>query len=219
MTDWVPRRLMITCTWRVLFQLEARSWLIDNFNGRWHAQPIKGQFLREYGSWMICSIPSGWIEQYHTWGQGQAWWTMQAVIVEDSPGWALHLQLSGWLAHEWANASKEQRKLWDTNKGTLWRWSIEGGDLYFKSGKDACISSNLQKKTPFAHIFQLLQENPKEMKRSTLQSGSREFSTLAVRKHQVFQPFFCHPLRTSPGKSYFSHLSYHIFSIWVGRPS
>ena len=26
--------------------------------------------------------------------------TMGAVIVEDSPGWALHLQLSGWLAHE-----------------------------------------------------------------------------------------------------------------------
>ena len=38
------------------------------------------------------------------------------------------------------------------------------------------------------------------------------------RKHQVFQPFFCHPLKTSPGKSYFSHLSYHIFSIWVGHP-
>ena len=55
-----------------------------------------------------------------------------------------------------------------------------------------------------------------------------------IRKHQVFQPFFCHPLRTLPGKSYFSHLSYHIFhlgwsplynettlhifSIWVGHP-
>ena len=104
--------------------------------------------------------PSWWIKQYHTWGQGQAWWTMQAVIVEDSPGWALHLQLSGWLAHEWANASEEQRKLWDTNKGALWRWSIEGGDLYFKSGKDACISSNLKKKYIFAHIFELLQENP-----------------------------------------------------------
>ena len=33
------------------------------------------------------------------------------------------------------------------------------GDLYFKSGKDACISSNLKKK-PFAYIFELLQENP-----------------------------------------------------------
>ena len=55
-----------------------------------------------------------------------------------------------------------------------------------------------------------------------------------IRKHQVFQPFFCHPLRTSPGKSYLSHLSYHIFhlgqsslynettlhifSTWVGHP-
>ena len=36
MTDWVPRRLMITCTWRVLFQLEASSWLINNLDGYWH---------------------------------------------------------------------------------------------------------------------------------------------------------------------------------------
>jgi len=33
-------------------QLEASSWLIDNFNGRWHAQPIKGQFWRESRRWM-----------------------------------------------------------------------------------------------------------------------------------------------------------------------
>jgi len=51
-TGWFPRRLMITCTWRVLFQLEASSWLIDNFNGRWHVQPIKGQFWRESRRWM-----------------------------------------------------------------------------------------------------------------------------------------------------------------------
>ena len=37
--------------------------------------------------------------------------------------------------------------------------SKRGGDLYFKSGKDACISSNLKKK--YLHIFfELLQENP-----------------------------------------------------------
>ena len=28
-----------------------------------------------------------------------------------------------------------------------------GGDLYFKSGKDACISSNLKKKKKHLHIF------------------------------------------------------------------
>ena len=28
-----------------------------------------------------------------------------------------------------------------------------GGDLYFKSGKDACISSNLKKKKNHLHIF------------------------------------------------------------------
>ena len=35
-----------------------------------------------------------------------------------------------------------------------------GGDLYFKAGNDAYISSNPKKKKPFAHIFELLQENP-----------------------------------------------------------
>ena len=160
-TGWFPKRLMITCTWNVLFQLEARSWLIDNFNGRWHAQPIKGQFLREYGRWMICSIPSGWIEQYHTCKQGQTWWTMWAVIVEDNPGWALHLQLSGWLAHEWANTSKEQGKLWNANKGTLWRWSIKEEGTYISNQvRMHAYHLTSKKKKPFAHIFELLQENP-----------------------------------------------------------
>ena len=38
-----------------------------------------------------------------------------------------------------------------------------GGDLYFESGKDACISSNLKKKKTKNHLhifFELLQENP-----------------------------------------------------------
>ena len=29
----------------------------------------------------------------------------------------------------------------------------KGGDLYFKSGKDACISSNLKKKNIYIYIF------------------------------------------------------------------
>jgi len=32
----IPRRLVITYTWRVLFQLEASSWLVDHFDGCWH---------------------------------------------------------------------------------------------------------------------------------------------------------------------------------------
>jgi hypothetical protein len=35
-TRWFPWRLVITYTWRVLFQLEASSWLIDNHDGCWH---------------------------------------------------------------------------------------------------------------------------------------------------------------------------------------
>jgi len=40
----------------------------------------------------------------------------------------------------------------------------------------------------------------------TLRSG-------IIKKHQVFQPFFYHPFRTSPSKSHFSHLSHHIFHL------
>jgi hypothetical protein len=41
----------------------------------------------------------------------------------------------------------------------------------------------------------------------------------AIKKHQVFQPFSCHPFKTSPGKShFFSHLSLFISSTWVGHP-
>jgi hypothetical protein len=66
----------------------------------WCAQPIKGQFLRESRRWMICPTPSWWIEQHHTWKNGQAWEQLRAVIIVDSPRWALHLHLSGRLAHE-----------------------------------------------------------------------------------------------------------------------
>jgi hypothetical protein len=38
-----------------------------------------------------------------------------------------------WLSHEWANASEEQRRLWNANKGTLWRWSIKEGGTYISN--------------------------------------------------------------------------------------
>jgi len=39
----VPKRLVITYTWKVLFQLEASSWLINNLDGlAWCTQPIRG---------------------------------------------------------------------------------------------------------------------------------------------------------------------------------
>ena len=124
----VPWLWMTTYTWMV-FQPKASSWPINKRDGCW--PDAHNQSEDNFSEEARRENPSWWIKQYHTWGQGQAWWTMQVVIVEDSPGWALHLQLSGWLTHEWANTSEEQRKLWDTNKGTLWRWSIkEGGPIF-----------------------------------------------------------------------------------------
>jgi len=35
-TRWFPWRLVITYTWRVLFQLEESLWLVDNLDGCWH---------------------------------------------------------------------------------------------------------------------------------------------------------------------------------------
>ena len=60
------------------------------------------------------------------------------------------------------------------------------------------------------------QENLKEMKRSTMQSGSIGFSNPAIRNYQEapsFSALLDHPFRTSPGKSHFSHLSHHIFHL------
>jgi hypothetical protein len=42
-----------------------------------------------------------------------------------------------------------------------------GGDLYFKSGKDACMSSNLKALHTY---FYLLQENPQKKKTTTKQN-------------------------------------------------
>jgi len=36
MTGWFPWRLVITYTWRVLFQLEASLWLVDHLDGCWY---------------------------------------------------------------------------------------------------------------------------------------------------------------------------------------
>jgi len=38
-----------------------------------------------------------------------------------------------WLSHEWANAWKEQRRLWNANKGTLGRWIIKEGGTYISN--------------------------------------------------------------------------------------
>ena len=51
-----------------------------------------------------------------------------------------------WLAHEWSNASKEQRRLWNANKGTLWRWNIKERGTYIsnKVRMHAChLTSNI----------------------------------------------------------------------------
>ena len=51
------------------------------------------------------------------------------------------------LAHERASTWKEQRRLWIANKGTPMTMEYQRGggeNLYFKSGKDAFMSSNLK---------------------------------------------------------------------------
>jgi hypothetical protein len=46
-----------------------------------------------------------------------------------------------------------------------------GGDLYFKSGKDACMSSNLK---AFHTYFYSLQENLKKKKSSKIERKKKE---------------------------------------------
>ena len=94
-----------------------------------------------------------------------------------------------------------KNRFWSWNKRTM-GWTLPLG----KSQRNKKINLAIGKPRVFNPCSQ---ETPSFQ---TLWSG-------IIRKHQVFQPVFCHPLKTSPGKSYFSHLSYHILSIWVGRPS
>ena len=204
----------------MVFQPKASSWLINNLDGCWHdahnQSEDNSQKKPERKSFMMNqAIPhlGAWSSLMNDASSNCRRRPRMGTVFIDE-----------WMAGTWmSQCIGRTKKALGYKQGHPMTMEHQGeGDLYFKSGKDTCISSNLQKKkknTPFAHIFQLSQENPKEMKRSTLQPGSLEFSTLAVRKHRVFKPhdqelagstefsspFFCHPFRTSPGKSYFSH--------------
>jgi hypothetical protein len=61
-----------------------------------------------------------------------------------------------------------------------------------------------------------LGKSQKKWKDQPCNQEASSFQTLwsrIIKKHQDFQPFSCHPFRTSSGKSYFSHLSYHILHL------
>jgi hypothetical protein len=73
-TRWFPWRLVITYTWRVLFQLEASSWLIDNHDGVGTMRTINAITILRIVQRMNDRLRSSWwIKQHHTRGQSQAW--------------------------------------------------------------------------------------------------------------------------------------------------
>jgi hypothetical protein len=70
-TGWFPWRLMITYTWKVLFQLEASSWLINNLDGCWHDahNQSKDNFQKNPGEKILHDESSNTALG----GQSQAW--------------------------------------------------------------------------------------------------------------------------------------------------
>jgi len=123
-------------------QLEASSWLIDNFNGRWHAQPIKGQFWRESRRWMK------WATSHM-----EAWSSLRSSKSSNHHGRPIigTALTSKWKASTRMSQCIERIKKALNNKQRhpvmMEHW--RGGDLYFKSGKDAYMSSNIEA----LHIF------------------------------------------------------------------
>jgi len=114
-----------------MFQLEASSWLIENLDGCWHNthNQSKNNSQKKLGDKILHDESSnttlGGIVKLDKQREQYSSWT--------SPGWVLHLQLSGWLAHEWASTLKEQRRVWNANKGTLRWWNIKKGGTYISN--------------------------------------------------------------------------------------
>jgi hypothetical protein len=73
-TRWFPWRLVITYTWRVLFQLEESLWLVDNRDGVGTMRTINERTILRIIQRMNDRLRSSWwIKQHHTRGQSQAW--------------------------------------------------------------------------------------------------------------------------------------------------
>jgi len=121
---------MITYTWRVLFQLEASSWLIDNHDGCWHeahnqSEDNSQKNPGENPSWVDQATPHLGVESSLI--------NSESSNRRGQPRMGTALTSEWWLSHEWANASEEQIRLWNISKGTLWRWSIKEGGTYISN--------------------------------------------------------------------------------------
>jgi hypothetical protein len=73
--DWIiSMKTGDNITWRVLFQLEASLWLIDNHDGVGTMRTINAITILRIIQRMNDRLRSSWwIKQHHTWGQSQAW--------------------------------------------------------------------------------------------------------------------------------------------------
>jgi hypothetical protein len=93
---------------------------------------------------------------------------------------------------------------WSWNKKKM-RWTLLLGKSQIKEKINLAIGKHRVFK-PYDEELSGQPCNQEALSFQTLRSG-------IIKKHQVFRPFSCHPFRTSPGKSHFSHLSHHIFHL------
>jgi len=125
----IPWRLMTAYTWKVCFNWrQVHDWLTI-FMGVGKMPTINQRIILR----RIQKRKSFMMNQATLHLGAESSLITRVVILMDSLRWALYLHLSGRLARKWANASKEQRKLWNANKGTLWWWIIKEGGTYISN--------------------------------------------------------------------------------------
>jgi len=126
----IPWRLMTEHTWRVCFNWrQVHNWLtilmgVDMMHTT--NQRIILRRIQERKSFMMNQATP------HL-GAESSLINSESSNRRGQPRMGTALTSEWWLSHEWANASEEQRRLWNANKGTLWRWSIKEGGTYISN--------------------------------------------------------------------------------------
>ena len=144
----------------MVFQPKASSWLINKRDGVGMMHAINQRIIlrrsQERKSFMMNqTVPHS--------GAGSSLMNDASSNCRRQPGIGTAFPAE-WMANTWMSQciGRTKKALGYKQGHPMTMEHQRGGDLYFKSGKDACISSNLKKKKKktFAHIFELLQENP-----------------------------------------------------------
>ena len=147
---WDACRNDVVVPWMV-FQPKASSWLINNLDECWHdahnqSKDNSQKKLERKSFMMNQAVP-------HL-GAGSSLMNDASSNCWRQPGMGIAF-IAEWMASTWMSQyiERTRKALECKQRHPMTMEHQRGGDLYFKSGKDACISSNLKKKKKHLHIL------------------------------------------------------------------